>query len=384
MNKKLLAVAIGAALGVSPMLAQAANLGVTAVGADEVKHPVGFQVGGMAQVEIAREEVSTKTAGVTADVHTTTVEDNSRGRFWIAADEDLGGGMRAMAHFEFRVDTTGVCALETGGSTCAAANANTREKWVGLKTGIGTVKLGSIQAPYKYAGGVKWDAFVTTNLEARGNGGMSGGVFGHNNFFDNSVAYTSPSFAGVSFGLAYSFDDVNDTTNGQTADDGDYSAAVEWNGKFGGGFGIHLIGALSHNADNRIAVTPANSDVADQTKIGAKFTFAKNFAVIAQYEMLTDARVVGGIDRTDDKVLFLAFNATIGPVLAAIQYGKTEQGGAATNNDIDYVALGAFYNFSKTFNVFTGYRITDSQQTLAAVDNGVETKVLTFGMRKVF
>lgn len=385
MNKKLLAVAIGAALSASPMLTQAANLTV-AGSSDEVKHPVGLQIGGMVQVEIANEEAEqTSAAGVITNVgDQTTVEDNSRGRFWIAADENLGGGMSALAHYEFRVDTTGVCGLETGGAACAANSANTREKFVGLKTNFGTLKLGSIRSPYKYAGGVLWDAFVTTNLEARGNGGMSGGVFGHNNFFDNSVNYTSPRFAGVSFGVAYSFDDVNtDVPTGQavTADDGDYSVAVEW----ASSFGLHLIGAYSHNADNTPGQTVAATVEADQIKLGAKYTIAKKFSVIAQYETIEGSAQTAGVNNVDDKVYFLAFHANVGPVLAAIQYGKTEQGGAATNNDIDYLALGAFYNFSKTFNVFTGYRITDSEQTLpAGTQASSETKVFTLGMRKVF
>lgn len=385
MNKKLLAVAIGAALSASPMLVQAANLTV-AGSSDEVKHPVGLQIGGMVQVEIANEEAEqTSAAGVITNVgDQTTVEDNSRGRFWIAADEDLGGGMRAMAHFEFRVDTTGVCESEGGGSTCNTGS-NVREKWVGLKTNLGTVKLGSVRSPYKYAGGVNWDAFVTTNLEARGNGGMSGGVFGQNNFFDNSLNYTSPTFAGVSLGVTYSFDDVAATStngggNGSTADDGDYSAAVEWKSNFG----LHLIGAYSHNADNT-SPAPGTGVEADQIKLGAKFTFAKNFSVIGQYETIEGAATTGGVANVDDKVLFLAFHANLGPVLAAIQYGKTEQGGAGTNSDFDYLALGAFYNFSKTFNVFTGYRITESEQTLpAGTLAATETKVFTLGMRKVF
>lgn len=372
MNKKLLAVAIGAAFAAGPMLAQA-----------DVK------VGGMAQVEIANEEAEQTSAGgaVTNNGDLTTVEDNSRGRFWISADEDLGNGLKGLAHLEFRVDTTGVCALETGGSgggACVANSANTREKFVGLQTGIGTFKLGSIRSPYKYAGGVNWDAFVTTNLEARGNGGMSSGVFGHNNFFDNSLNYTSPTFAGVSFGLAYSFDDVNTdvpTAQAVTADDGDYSAAVEWKS----GFGLHLVGAYNHNADNTASLAPGTGVEADAIKLGAKFTFAKNFSVIGQYEMIEGSATTGGINNVDDNVLFLAFHATLGPVLAAIQYGKTEQGGAGTNNDIDYLALGAFYNFSKTFNVFTGYRITDSTQSLpAGTQAASETKVYTFGMRKTF
>jgi len=383
MNKKLLAVAIGAALS-APMLVQA-----------DVK------IGGSAQVEIAAEEVESTVGTVTATDTLVTTEDNSRGRFWITADEDLGNGMKGLAHFEFRVDTTGVCESEAGGSTCGTTDnvtgagtnetgANVREKYVGLQTKLGTVKLGSIQQPYKYAGGVKWDAFVTTNLEARGNGGMSGGVFGHNNFFDNSLLYTSPSFAGVSFGVAYSFDDVAATSasgggNASTADDGDYSAAVEWNGKFGEGFGVHLIAALSHNADNTAGSNFASTNATtDQTKIGAKFTFAKNYSVIAQYEQIEGSIVSGVTDIIDDDVYFLAFHATIGPVLLALQYGNTEEGGVGTNRDIDYLALGAFYNFSKTFSVFGGYRATNASQTLPAGVNDVDTTVYTLGMRKNF
>ena len=375
MNKKLLAVAISAALS-APMLAQA-----------DVK------VGGIAQVEIAVEETETTVGTVSSTVSTTTTEDNSRGRFWITADEDLGGGMKGLAHFEFRVDTTGACESEGGGvaaGTGATCNtgSNVREKYVGLQTPAGTIKLGSVQQPYKYAGGVKWDAFVTTNLEARGNGGMSGGVFGHNNFFDNSILYTSPTFAGVSVGLAYSFDDIAATStngggNGSTADDGDYSLAVAWDGKFGGGFGVNVIAALSHNADN-VNILPTTDLSTDAIKLGAKFTFAKNFAVIAQYEQIEGSLVIGASDVVDDKVLFLAFHANVGPVLIALQYGNTEEGGVGVNRDIDYLALGAFYNFSKTFNVFTGYRITDSSQTLPAGVNDAETQVFTLGMRKTF
>jgi len=214
MHKKLLTLAVGAALTAGPILIAQADV----------------KIGGFAQVEIARENHNR--------VESTTTEDNARGRFWITADEKIGA-LTGLAHFEFRVDTTGVCGLETGGGGtggCAANAANTREKWVGLQGGFGTVKLGSVRSPYKYAGGITWDSFGATNLEARGNGGMFGGTFAQNNFFDNSVAYTSPNFGGVTFGVTYSFDDVStDAATAQTvqADDGDYSAAVEWKTKFG-------------------------------------------------------------------------------------------------------------------------------------------------------
>lgn len=305
------------------------------------------KVGGMAQVEIAREE---STVGATS-TELNTVEDNSRGRFWITADEDLGAGMKGLAHYEFRVDTTGVCELEAGGSTCTN-DSNIREKYVGIQTGFGTLKLGSVRAPYKYAGGVLWDAFVTTNLEARGNGGMTGGVFGHNNFFDNGINYTSPTFFGVTISGAYVGDDVGPA--GSTTSSGDSSAAVEWKG-----FGAHVVAAMAHNNEGA-------NDV-DNIKLGARYDIAA-FGIMAQFE-----NTENDAGTTDTDTIFLGLQGKFGPVTAALQAGKTEP---ATGADTDYAALGAFYNFSKTFSAFGGYRMTETGTT--------ENEVLSVGLRKVF
>jgi len=306
------------------------------------------KVGGMAQVEVAREETSTATT--TTKIN--TVEDNSRGRFWITADEDLGAGMKGLALYEFRVDTTGVCGSETGGATCSS-ETNVREKYVGLQTGFGTLKLGSVRSPYKYAGGVLWDAFVTTNLEARGNGGMTSGVFGHNNFMDNGVNYVSPTFFGVTISGTYIGDDVASGPTANTSS-GDSSAAVEWKG-----FGAHVIAAMAHNNEG-------GNDV-DNIKVGARYDIA-GFGIMAQFE-----NTENDAGTTDTDTIFLGLQGKFGPVTAALQAGKTEP---ATGADTDYAALGAFYNFSKTFSAFGGYRMTETGTT--------EAEVLSVGLRKVF
>ncbi|MBI5612291.1 MAG: porin [Gammaproteobacteria bacterium] len=346
MNRKLLTLAVGAALTAGPTLIAHADL----------------RIGGFAQVELAREKTK-NAAGATA-LTATTVEDNSRGRFWLDADEDLGGGLKGIMHFEFRVDTTGNCGLETGGATCNSKLGNLREKWVGLQSGFGTIKLGSLRQPYKYAGGVLWDQFFDTNLQAPDNGGMSGTAFGHANFFDNALGYYSPSFGGVTFNVAYSFDDVNDTANGQSADDGDYSASVEWKGLGGD---LHVIAARSEDQNNALG---ASQNSRAHNKAGAKYTFLKNYSVIGQYEKIdNDAKTL------DQKVYFLGFNATFGNVLAVLHWGKTKDD--ITNNDTDYLAVGGWYKFSKSFDALAGYRKT-------SVDNGNEDTVFTVGLRKGF
>jgi major outer membrane protein P.IB len=348
MNKKLLTVAIGATLSAIPMWAQA-----------------GVSVGGFAQVEIAREEVDNAAgANITS---ATTVADNSRGRFWITADEDLGGGMKGLAHFEFRVDTTGSCGLELGGSSCstAASAANTREKYVGLKGGFGTVKLGSNRTAYKYYGGTSWDPFVTTLLEARGNGGMIGGVFGQNNFADNSLRYESPTWGGFSFEFTYGFEDISSATTTTTFDDGDYSVGVQWKGMGGA---LHLIAAHNENQNNAAGAT--NNQTWD--KVGVQFKFMKDHAVALQYETTENDN-----NTIESNTWFIGYQGKFGNIRPVVQFGNTENELAAVNPDTSYVAAGIWYDFSKTFNVLAGYRKTE-------VDGGNETTIWSVGMRKGF
>lgn len=339
MNKKLLVAAVGAALTVGPVMSVYADV----------------KVGGHAQVEFASEEVDVDGGGEDDDFDRNTVEDNGRGRIWITASEDLGGGLKGLAHYEFKVDTTGEAGFDGGG--------NVREKWVGLQGGFGTLKFGSVKSPYKYAGGVLWDAFVTTNLEARNNGGMSGGVFGHNNFFDNSVNYQSPNFGGLTFGISYSIDE--NPAAAATAEDGDLAAAVEWKGG-----GLHLIAAIANDDGDFGGGTPtvAEADDTDSSKIGARYDFG-NFAVMAQFENVDPD---GGFE---EDILFLGFQAKVGNWLWALQYGNEEIDDA--DLETDYLALGAFYSFSKTFSVFGGFRNTE-------IDDVADTDAITIGLRKIF
>lgn len=344
MNKKLLLAAIGSAIA----------------GAVAMPVSADVKVGGMAQVELAREQIKSS-AGVTT-FKGDTVEDNSRGRFWITADEDLGNGMKGLAHFEFRVDTTGECDLEAGGSTCTSGtvtgttvsnnSANIREKYVGLQTGMGTIKLGSVRSPYKYAGGVLWDAFVTTNLEARGNGGMSPGVFGHNNFMDNAINYTTPTLGGLVLSATYSPDDQ--TGPGSTTTAGDSAAALEWKGA-----GLHAIGAWSRNN--------AGANDVEQKKLGIRGDFGTMSVMVQAENAKNDAGTL------DTDTAFLGLQAKFGQVTGAAQLGRTKPTGSATT---DYVAVGAFYNFSKTFSTFGGYRTTET--------DAAKAQVITIGMRKIF
>ncbi|MFV1985465.1 MAG: porin, partial [Thiohalomonadales bacterium] len=196
MNKKLLALAVAAAM-TAPVVATAAPT-----------------VGGMLQVEIGSvsndgygENNGTKNRGgftrsITAGNSGIKVTDNKRGRLWIKGSEDLGGGMKANYKFEWQVDTP-IGQLNDGG----------REGWVGLSGGFGAVELGRIKSPYKYTGGVKYDPFVTTYMEARKSGGMIGGGFAQNSFWSDSISWKKK-FGAMRIWINLGLDDGTGATGG--------------------------------------------------------------------------------------------------------------------------------------------------------------------------
>lgn len=283
-------------------------------------------------------------------------EDNARGRVGIKASEDLGmGGLKGIAAFEWKVDTTNNAAAGTTPFT-------PRESYVGLQGGFGSVVLGNIKAPYKYAGGVTYDAFVTTALEARGKGGMAGGVgldkaFGQNGFFPKAIGYNTPEMGGISAQLALRLDEESSAAE----KDGAWMAALQF--KSGP---IHLFIA-ANNDDLPDTGTTVNEYSA--VKVGGKFS-AGNIAVMAQYEMIDNKGV-------DENVIFLGAQMKIDKATLVLQLGQDEYDGIDTTANkfdaVTYAVLGGIYSFSKETRIFGGYRATSDFEN-----------VFTVGIRKDF
>jgi predicted porin len=317
MNKKLLALAVGTAFSAAPMFASA-----------EVT------VYGHAQVE-----VGTVDNGTTDQ---TVVEDNARGRIGFKASEKLGNGMTAIAKYEFRTDTADNVRTADGGPLTA------REAFVGLKGGFGTVQLGTLKSAYKYSGGVKYDPFVATLIEARGANGMTGGAFGHNGFLANSIGYMTPKIGGGFTGWATFSPDENGAGNGA---DGDYSFGLQFAQK-----------------SWEVFVAGVNDDSAsyESIKVGGQYKFG-NFKVSGQYEMLD---TVGG----DVDVYFLGGQAKFGNNVLVAQVGNTDPDGGT---DLGYYTIGVIHNLSKKTRLTAGFRSYESNPT---------TDVDTFavGMRMKF
>ena len=389
MKYKVLTAAVSAALMVVPMAAVA-----------------GVKIGGMAQGEIGYWKDSSN--GVVKSQGTNML-DNGRGRLWIEADQKLGYGLTGMAYYMLKVNTMGQAGFDT---SPFAPLSNAGEKYVGLKGGFGSIELGNIASPYKYTGGVMWDAFVTTDLQARGNGGMSAGVFGQNGFMSNSILYQSPDFSG--FHVAFAYSPMNAGVNGSnaasklTAQHGDYAAAVQWKA-----LGWSLFVARDHASapagdqtfkpyaspigvgDGLVYAFPAGgkpnlaggvtSGVAqNNTKFGVKY----NFGPVALMGQVENLQTSGEANPTRD--YFLGLDGNAGHWAPALQVGETtDKYFVGTDIKVSYIAVGTFYNFKKGFSLYGGYRRThitgaSSAAAIAAgASNGTQS-VFSIGMRKVF
>lgn len=323
MNKKLISLAVGAALGTAPVIgAQAADV----------------KVYGKVQFELAN---------VDAGESNIEVGDNQRGRFGIKASEKLGNGLTAFSKLEYDAGSTRDGQIR---DTNFGDSPGVREANVGLKGNFGKFTIGTMKSAYKYSGGVKYDPFVTTILEARGKGGMTGGTFGHNAFLDNSIAYQTPNLNGLTGWITYSPDEASADANARS-NDGDYSAALKYSQ---GPFEVFVAGVENDSGDY------------DSQKVGGQFKMG-NHRFSGQYEM-SDS---GG---SDTDTLFLGYVLKMGNNRLVAQYGNTDPD---AGSETDYFAIGGIHFMSKKTRVFAGYRNSDP-------DGGTETDALSIGMRMDF
>jgi predicted porin len=329
MNKKLLALAVGAAFGAAPMFASA-----------------GVTVYGHAQVE-----VGTVDNGTTDQ---TVVEDNARGRIGIKADEKLGNGMTAIAKYEFRTDTADNVRTADGGPLTA------REAFVGLKGNFGTVQLGNLKSAYKYSGGVTYDPFVATLIEARGANGMSGGElgggkYGHNSFLSNNIGYMSPKIGGGFTGwVTYSPDEGAGTG-------GDYSFGLKFAQK---AWEVFVAGI------NNDEPTPGVGG--EGIKFGGMYKFG-NFKITGQYETLS-FNLAG---KSDTDIYFVGGQAKFGNNVLVAQFGNKDPGGALS--DLNYYTIGLIHNLSKKTRLTAGFRSFEQGAT-----GNVDVDTFAVGMRMKF
>jgi len=327
MNKKLIALAVAAGMA-APIAAQAEITTYAHV-----------------QFEVTDTDVDGSDS-------TTRVTDNQRGRFGVKGGHDLGGGLKSFAVAEFDFEG-GANDAEFGNNSNGNARAafRVREINAGLKGGFGKIALGTIRSAYKYAGGVKYDPFVTTQLEARGVG-MEGGADGHNAFLNNGFAYSNK-FGMAKLAVTYSLDDTDRDADGN-GDDGEMSAALTFgNKKWEAGI------AMYDEGNSVSAGSQENMKLFGKMKFGAH-------TVLGQYE---DNDTGNGGDR---EYIWLGYQLKMGKGMLNAQYATFDATGA---NDHDMMTVGYIHKFNKKTRVFAGYQTVDFDAANSDTDQ------ISFGVR---
>ena len=387
MNKQLLTAALAAAL-VVPLSANA-----------------GMKVYGHFNVEVAQESSSIDSNGDGlndgADKQGYTVEDNARGRIGVKGSEDLGGGLKGIAGAEWKIDTT------QGGQSIGQ-----RAAYAGLKGGFGTFKMGKLKTPYKYYGGVKYDPFVTTNLEARGNGGMGAGpdsgngfngadgkgAHGANSFLSDTLSYKSPNWGGFGLWATLGLDqegddrDVKDTctdddgcTGAGGGNYGDYQLGLKYAMKGKLPFEVGFVQNLNASRDSRdFDGNAGNAAFKVFGSVGFKTGKIKH-KVVLQNEAVVETMNDPAAAERSEAVLFLGYHLGFGKTTVVLQ-------GASNVVDYDdvtaedqtgtYTALGVVHKLGKKTKVYGGYRSSVWKDYGGVMDAEKTETAFTVGLRK--
>lgn len=340
MQKKVLAVAVGAALAAGAFVAQAdttvygrMHVSVDMYDADGVDTPAN-------------------------DFSGLNVSSNSS-RVGVKGSHDLGSGLKAIWQMEadvFADEGTGnmptTQTVAAGGGTVNTNNFMSRNTFGGFSSGWGTVIVGKHDTPYKLATG-KLDPFSETVGDYNS---IIGDVNGANHFdlrVPNVIAYISPTFSGFHAALAY-------TSFGAPQANGADSQANQ---------GFSVMGMYDQGPLFLSAAYEEHQDVGgagtgldrSAVKLGAGFTMGA-IKVGGVWESTdNDATAAGSRD-----AFWLTGTYTMGNNSFSAAWGSMDDSDAGVDDGSDMWALGWFNKMSKQTTIYVVY--ADMSNDTAAVN----------------
>jgi predicted porin len=349
MNKNILAIAIAAAVAAPSAFAAATVYGLAHMSVDSVSN------------------VKKATGGTDDNFGQVNVASNSS-RLGIKGSEDLGGGLKAVYQYETTIGWDG----DTNGGT--GGMGTQRNTFVGLGGGFGTVLLGIHDTPLKMVGR-KYDFFGDQVGDFRNFTRANGTGLGFDERPGNVIAYMTPTFSGVSAGVAYvndengSADKANFTTSTGTAYSNDTSAisamlnykvakfeaslAYETHGK-------SFTSAAAATADKNMSAVRLGASY-DFGMVNVKGFYANQDNLVAQDSV--KARNIYGIG-AGVKV------GAAGTVKA--QIGMAEKLSGVADSGATLYAVGYDHAMSKNTTAYAAYSMVDNQAeaTFSAVGGG--------------
>lgn len=325
--------------------------------------PAGVQIYGRANVSYERITVS----GATSETNWEAVDNNSR--IGVRGKKDLGDGLSAFFQIESRVR------LDRGGDTLSS-----RDSYLGMQGGFGTVRLGRTIGPVYYA---TYD-YISNHNHDTGNSSdqlLAPTIFGNQGFMNNTVWYTSPKMGAFTVDAAFSRLDEARVVAGQSQPS--YLGLV---GAYDQG-PLHV--AVSHaetkNSTELDGVTPNKKDQA--STIGGLYDFGGKYIVGALVESAKSDRPVGTAKRTYFRVSLMMpvgkheFHVNAGIADDRLDLNMADAGAKQ-------YTLGYNYNISKEVKVYAFYTAVDNDTNgnygFKTNTAGVDNKSLAVGARYNF
>ena len=253
--------------------------------------------------------------------------------------EDLGNGMSAFA--DIRMDLDG-----------AAGATTTFDTKVGIKGGFGTVVAGRMEDFSESKVLSMVDVFSGQGVE------LGGSNAGRN---DDAVAYVSPSFNGLTVGVAgYAMADGNGSNNGSDSFDATDIALMYANGPL-------TVNVAVETIDQAIADAATVNNMAEKTtSFGVGYTMG-NLKMAAVYQDIENEAIVGTLTPANDhNDLMLAAVYTMGNNSIAVGWNENELTTGATDNNTTSVELR--HNFSARTQAFVGATQDDNAVATTETD----------------
>jgi predicted porin len=305
----------------------------------------------------------------------------SGSRIGFKGEEALGNGLKAIFVYE----------LGTMDSTGATNSINsTRNAYVGLNGGFGTVVAGRLNSPgysfaeaYNAMAGSQW----SSQNQVAGNAGMTI-IAGGAGRLSNTVAYISPNFSGFTGKIAYAFGEQTTGSNVPLAFDsaqGVLGLGLDYaNGPLAVGVAYHNLSNVGGTLNNTAvgAVIPVRRDL-DQWElaIGGSYDF-KIVKLFASWQNINVDNIpvapvlpaiVGTFANLDGNLWNIGGRIPVGANGAVnLSYGQYYNNISGPSNDqrVSNYGIDYEYSFSKRTTAYVGYNYMDNGNNTAYGYNG--------------
>lgn len=301
------------------------------------------------KVHVSVDYLDAKGAGTGGDATSRRniyVSSNSS-RWGLDVSEKLANGLTAIAKLESELDATG----ET-------ASQNSRNRYVGVRGGFGTLLAGVYDTPFKTihnAVGFFEDQAGDFRNVASGTD-QGNGTRGWDLRVANAIAYQSPDFSGFSAAYVYSADAVSAT-------------GVEDNRQRTDSLGLTyargpLYVAFGHESHRYNSIADGGQPAETGRRVGAGYSFGA-FRLAAMLQDLKDlGGTAPGATAVNRKSGTLGGAYTLGNDVFKLQYTRADKLSNASTGATLW-AIGWEHLFSKTTRVYANYAKTDNESAAA-------------------